>query len=281
MSLSPGRESLGFGASCRCLEKRVCFRALAFPGGKARPEAWTPDGEQGPALFLHRRSRCPLAPRASLRTVLVTVTCLIFSVPIVKQTWAGQASRIEYYSDHADSSIPTVDLGVPNTDRGESLAPAPVTRHVHPARTISATRREARCLWEPSFFLPPFPHPCPRMWAGYFGSRAASEGKRGCGFLRATRAPPSTSAPTFDAFSTRRGPSPCSAPTYRLPAGSVPSFDWSTLTSQDGHPAAVCGPVTRRGRRQAGDGPRGAHGRAHFVRTSAWPSATCHTGSVA
>ncbi|XP_015445760.1 beta-1,3-glucosyltransferase isoform X2 [Pteropus alecto] len=39
-------------------------------------------------------------------------------IPIVKQTWAGQASHIEYYSDHADSSIPTVDLGVPNTDRG-------------------------------------------------------------------------------------------------------------------------------------------------------------------
>ena len=53
-------------------------------------------------------------------TVPVTVTPLI-SVPIVKQTWAGQASLIEYYSDHAESSIPTVDLGIPNTDRGESL----------------------------------------------------------------------------------------------------------------------------------------------------------------
>ncbi|XP_064442319.1 beta-1,3-glucosyltransferase isoform X2 [Mirounga angustirostris] len=39
-------------------------------------------------------------------------------IPIVKQTWAGQASVIEYYSDHAESSIPTVDLGIPNTDRG-------------------------------------------------------------------------------------------------------------------------------------------------------------------
>nr|XP_060490215.1 beta-1,3-glucosyltransferase [Panthera onca] len=39
-------------------------------------------------------------------------------IPIVKQTWAGQASLIEYYSDHAESSIPTVDLGIPNTDRG-------------------------------------------------------------------------------------------------------------------------------------------------------------------
>ncbi|KAJ8785602.1 hypothetical protein J1605_007199 [Eschrichtius robustus] len=39
-------------------------------------------------------------------------------VPIVKQTWAGQAGHIEYYSDYADSSIPTVDLGIPNTERG-------------------------------------------------------------------------------------------------------------------------------------------------------------------
>ncbi|KAM6179025.1 beta-1,3-glucosyltransferase [Rhynchocyon petersi] len=39
-------------------------------------------------------------------------------IPVVKQTWAAQAGLLEYYSDHADSSIPTVDLGVPNTDRG-------------------------------------------------------------------------------------------------------------------------------------------------------------------
>ncbi|XP_026884653.2 beta 3-glucosyltransferase a [Electrophorus electricus] len=39
-------------------------------------------------------------------------------VPVVKKTWAKQASSLEYYSDHADPSIPTIDLGVPNTDRG-------------------------------------------------------------------------------------------------------------------------------------------------------------------
>uniref|UniRef100_A0AAA9S114 Beta 3-glucosyltransferase n=1 Tax=Bos taurus TaxID=9913 RepID=A0AAA9S114_BOVIN len=39
-------------------------------------------------------------------------------IPIVKQTWAGQAGHLEYYSDYADNSIPTVDLGIPNTDRG-------------------------------------------------------------------------------------------------------------------------------------------------------------------
>ncbi|TKC34608.1 hypothetical protein EI555_012246, partial [Monodon monoceros] len=40
------------------------------------------------------------------------------AIPIVKQTWAGQAGHIEYYSDYADSSVPTVDLGIPNTERG-------------------------------------------------------------------------------------------------------------------------------------------------------------------
>ncbi|XP_047676459.1 beta 3-glucosyltransferase a isoform X2 [Tachysurus fulvidraco] len=39
-------------------------------------------------------------------------------VPVVKKTWERQAAHLEYYSDHADPSIPTVDLGVPNTDRG-------------------------------------------------------------------------------------------------------------------------------------------------------------------
>uniref|UniRef100_A0A8B9HQV4 Beta 3-glucosyltransferase a n=1 Tax=Astyanax mexicanus TaxID=7994 RepID=A0A8B9HQV4_ASTMX len=32
-------------------------------------------------------------------------------VPVVKKTWEKQASHLEYYSDHADPSIPTIDLG--------------------------------------------------------------------------------------------------------------------------------------------------------------------------
>ncbi|XP_031429112.1 beta 3-glucosyltransferase a [Clupea harengus] len=39
-------------------------------------------------------------------------------VPVVKKTWEKQASLLEYYSDHADPSIPTINLGVPNTNRG-------------------------------------------------------------------------------------------------------------------------------------------------------------------
>lgn len=42
-----------------------------------------------------------------------------FAVPVVKQTWEREAPLIEYYSDYAESSIPTIDLGVPNTDRGK------------------------------------------------------------------------------------------------------------------------------------------------------------------
>lgn len=45
-----------------------------------------------------------------------------FAVPVVKQTWEREAALIEYYSDYADISIPTIDLGIPNTERGELLA---------------------------------------------------------------------------------------------------------------------------------------------------------------
>jgi UDP-glucose:O-linked fucose beta-1,3-glucosyltransferase len=36
----------------------------------------------------------------------------------VKDTWGKDTSHIEYYSDVVDPSIPTVDLGIPNTERG-------------------------------------------------------------------------------------------------------------------------------------------------------------------
>ncbi|KAJ8256462.1 hypothetical protein COCON_G00186140 [Conger conger] len=39
-------------------------------------------------------------------------------VPVVKRTWEKHAALLEYYSDHTDHSIPTIDLGVPNTERG-------------------------------------------------------------------------------------------------------------------------------------------------------------------
>ncbi|XP_026225801.1 beta 3-glucosyltransferase b isoform X1 [Anabas testudineus] len=39
-------------------------------------------------------------------------------VPVVKATWEKDAGYLEYYSDVSDASIPTVSLGVANTDRG-------------------------------------------------------------------------------------------------------------------------------------------------------------------
>ncbi|XP_058490835.1 beta 3-glucosyltransferase a [Solea solea] len=39
-------------------------------------------------------------------------------VPVIKETWEKDALFLEYYSDHDDPSIPTINLGVPNTERG-------------------------------------------------------------------------------------------------------------------------------------------------------------------
>ncbi|CAL1528770.1 unnamed protein product, partial [Lymnaea stagnalis] len=39
-------------------------------------------------------------------------------VPVVKATWGKETDLIEYFSEVSDVSIPTTDLGVPNTDRG-------------------------------------------------------------------------------------------------------------------------------------------------------------------
>ncbi|XP_015235560.1 PREDICTED: beta-1,3-glucosyltransferase-like isoform X2 [Cyprinodon variegatus] len=39
-------------------------------------------------------------------------------VPVVKSTWEKDAAYLEYYSDVSDDSIPTIYLGVPNTERG-------------------------------------------------------------------------------------------------------------------------------------------------------------------
>uniref|UniRef100_A0A3P8VGH5 Beta 3-glucosyltransferase a n=1 Tax=Cynoglossus semilaevis TaxID=244447 RepID=A0A3P8VGH5_CYNSE len=39
-------------------------------------------------------------------------------VPVIKKTWEKEALFLEYYSDHGDPSIPTINLGVPNTERG-------------------------------------------------------------------------------------------------------------------------------------------------------------------
>lgn len=57
---------------------------------------------------------------AGLLVVVNTIDCFPFApVPVIKKTWEKDAFFLEYYSDHADSSIPTINLGVPNTERGK------------------------------------------------------------------------------------------------------------------------------------------------------------------
>lgn len=41
-------------------------------------------------------------------------------VPVIKKTWEKEALFLEYYSDHGDPSIPTINLGIPNTERGKN-----------------------------------------------------------------------------------------------------------------------------------------------------------------
>ncbi|XP_068572135.1 beta-1,3-glucosyltransferase [Cebidichthys violaceus] len=58
----------------------------------------------------------------SRKEVFVAVkTCQKFHserLPVVKATWEKDAEFLEYYSDVTDASIPTINLGVPNTERG-------------------------------------------------------------------------------------------------------------------------------------------------------------------
>ena len=44
----------------------------------------------------------------------------LFSVPVVQKTVGQYAKHIVYYSETKDSSIPTEDIGVPNTESGRS-----------------------------------------------------------------------------------------------------------------------------------------------------------------
>nr|KAF6372995.1 beta 3-glucosyltransferase [Pipistrellus kuhlii] len=85
------------------------------------PELCT-DGVDAPCATTFHSSLPLCGNPVKKEDIFVAVkTCKKFHddrIPIVKQTWAGQASLIEFYSDYAESSIPTVDLGIPNTDRG-------------------------------------------------------------------------------------------------------------------------------------------------------------------
>jgi len=51
-------------------------------------------------------------------TYLNIVIIICFVVIVVKKTWGMGARHIKFFSDKDDSSIPTVTLGIPNTERG-------------------------------------------------------------------------------------------------------------------------------------------------------------------
>lgn len=50
-------------------------------------------------------------------------------VPVIKKTWEKDALYLEYYSDHSDPTIPTIDLGVPNTERGHCGKTLAILQH--------------------------------------------------------------------------------------------------------------------------------------------------------
>lgn len=53
--------------------------------------------------------------------LFLTLSPFLLTVPVVKATWEKDAGFLEYYSDVTDASIPTISLGVPNTERGELI----------------------------------------------------------------------------------------------------------------------------------------------------------------
>ncbi|XP_013383275.1 beta-1,3-glucosyltransferase isoform X2 [Lingula anatina] len=58
-------------------------------------------------------------------------------VPVVQKTWGQDAMNIEYYSEKEDSSIPTIDLGVPNTVRGHCGKFLAILKRVHSKENLS------------------------------------------------------------------------------------------------------------------------------------------------
>jgi hypothetical protein len=47
--------------------------------------------------------------------------CILLIVPVIKNTIGQRTSRVVYYSETVDPSIPTEDTGVPNTETGKQF----------------------------------------------------------------------------------------------------------------------------------------------------------------
>lgn len=63
-------------------------------------------------------------------------------VPVIKKTWEKDALFLEYYSDYADPSIPTIDIGVPNTERGKCRQTPSDFLQLHAGIWETLTRRK-------------------------------------------------------------------------------------------------------------------------------------------
>ncbi|XP_008198455.1 beta-1,3-glucosyltransferase isoform X2 [Tribolium castaneum] len=60
-------------------------------------------------------------------------TCAKFHkerVPVVQKTWAKHVATIEFFSDTTDNSIPTINLGIPNTEQGHCAKTLAIFHHI-------------------------------------------------------------------------------------------------------------------------------------------------------
>ncbi|XP_029375387.1 beta-1,3-glucosyltransferase isoform X2 [Echeneis naucrates] len=90
------------------------------PALTAVPEFCTEPGDNCVTTFKTYLPNCG-APLPKEDVFVAVKTCQKFHsdrVPVVKATWEKDAGYVEYYSDVTDASIPTISLGVANTERG-------------------------------------------------------------------------------------------------------------------------------------------------------------------
>lgn len=52
-------------------------------------------------------------------------------VSVLKKTWGKDAERIQFFSDVDDPSVPTVTLGIPNTERGHCAKFLAILKYIH------------------------------------------------------------------------------------------------------------------------------------------------------
>lgn len=68
-------------------------------------------------------------------------TCTKFHndrVPIVKKTWGNHTPIIKFFSDKEDKSIPTIDLGVPNSENGHCMKTVAIIKYISKEIEINA-----------------------------------------------------------------------------------------------------------------------------------------------